>query len=72
MLIESVIGIRYAAVVAIFHFKAHLEGACVKPRFPKSIEILVSLERVFKDELIGTSWCILAQLFFSVKKESNG
>ena len=70
MLIESVNGIRCAAVDAIFHFKAHLEGTCVEPRFPKSIQILVSLERAFKDKLIGTSWCVLAQLLL-VKKEST-
>ena len=70
MLIESVIGICYADVNAIFHFKAHLEDACIEPRFPKSIQILVSLERAFKDKLIGTSWCVLAQLLL-VKKEST-
>ena len=58
MLIESVIGIRYAALDAIFHFKAHLEGACVEPRFPKSTQILVSLERALRDESIGIPWCI--------------
>ena len=69
-MIESVIGIRYNAVDATFHFKAHLEGACVEPRFLKSIQILVSLERALKDELIGIPWCILAELL-SEKKVSN-
>ena len=69
MFLESVIGIGYAALDAIFHFKAHLEGACVEPRFQKSIQTLVSFERALKDESIGIPWCILAQLL-SVKKVS--
>ena len=70
MLIKSVIEICCAAVDAIFHFKAHLEGACVEPRILKSISIWVSVERAWKDELIDTVKCVLA-LLLAEKKVST-